>query len=39
MVLGALIAGARDLSFDLKAYVAVLVYDIATAIYLGNENS
>eukprot|EP01102_Stenamoeba_stenopodia_P013646 TRINITY_DN4459_c0_g1_i1.p1 TRINITY_DN4459_c0_g1~~TRINITY_DN4459_c0_g1_i1.p1 ORF type:complete len:327 (+),score=41.22 TRINITY_DN4459_c0_g1_i1:258-1238(+) len=34
MVLGALIAGARDLSFDLKAYVAVLIYDIATAIYL-----
>jgi len=37
MVLGALIAGARDLSFDLKSYVAVLIYDISTAIYLGNS--
>jgi solute carrier family 35 protein len=34
MILGALIAGIRDLNFDLVAYAIVVVYNVCTALYL-----
>lgn len=34
ILLGAFIAGARDLSFDSYGYLVVLVSNITTAIYL-----
>lgn len=36
IVLGAIIAGARDLSFDAYGYVVVFVANICTAIYLAS---
>lgn len=35
IVLGAFVAGARDLSFDSYGYSIVIVSNIATAIYLS----
>jgi solute carrier family 35 protein len=34
MILGALIAGFRDLNFDLLSYGIVILYNICTALYL-----
>lgn len=35
IVLGAFIAGARDLSFDFYGYIVVFLSNITTAIYLA----
>jgi len=36
IILGAFVAGARDLSFDVYAYTVVLFLKICTAIYLAS---
>ncbi|XP_052200642.1 UDP-N-acetylglucosamine transporter UGNT1-like isoform X2 [Diospyros lotus] len=36
IILGALVAGARDLSFDLYSYAVVFLSNICTAIYLAS---
>ncbi|XP_074317683.1 UDP-N-acetylglucosamine transporter UGNT1-like, partial [Silene latifolia] len=36
IILGAFVAGARDLSFDLYGYAVVLVSNICTAVYLAS---
>ena len=36
IVLGAFIAGARDLSFDAYSYAVVFVANICTAVYLAS---
>lgn len=36
IVLGAFVAGARDLSFDAYAYAVVFIANICTAIYLAS---
>lgn len=35
IILGAFVAGARDLSFDYYSYTVVLVSNITTAVYLA----
>jgi solute carrier family 35 protein len=35
IVLGAFVAGSRDLSFELEGYATVLLSNIMTAIYLA----
>lgn len=34
MILGALIAGVRDLNFDMVGYMIVVIYNLCTALYL-----
>ena len=36
IILGAFVAGARDLSFDVHAYTVVFISNICTAIYLAS---
>lgn len=36
IILGAIIAGARDLSFDAYGYAVVFIANICTAIYLAS---
>lgn len=36
IILGAVVAGARDLSFDTYSYVVVFIANICTAIYLAS---
>jgi len=36
IILGAFIAGARDLSFDVYSYAVVFIANICTAIYLAS---
>lgn len=36
IILGALVAGARDLSFDSYSYAVVFMSNICTAIYLAS---
>lgn len=36
IVLGAFVAGARDLSFDAYGYAVVFVANICTAVYLAS---
>jgi solute carrier family 35 len=38
IVVGAFIAGARDLSFDARGYAIVFVANITTAVYLATIN-
>jgi hypothetical protein len=38
IVVGAFIAGARDLSFDARGYTIVFVANITTAVYLATIN-
>lgn len=35
IILGAVVAGARDLSFDTYSYAVVFIANICTAIYLA----
>lgn len=36
IILGAVVAGARDLSFDAYSYAVVCIANICTAIYLAS---
>lgn len=38
IVFGAFVAGARDLSFDVRGYSVVFLANITTALYLATIN-